>query len=38
MDGGGRYLQPMTAYRAGATVARVNTFELQASQTSKTSS
>ncbi|KAB0267022.1 cell division protein FtsQ/DivIB [Microvirga brassicacearum] len=27
MDGGGRYLQPMTASRAGGTVARVNTYE-----------
>jgi cell division protein FtsQ len=27
MDGGGRYLQPMTAYPAGATVARAGAFE-----------
>lgn len=27
MDGGGRYLQPMTAYPAGATVARASAFE-----------
>ncbi|MGO4571153.1 cell division protein FtsQ/DivIB [Microvirga sp. 2TAF3] len=27
MDGGGRYLQPMTAYPAGATVARATAFE-----------
>lgn len=27
MDGGGRYLQPMTAYPAGAAVARASAFE-----------
>ncbi|NIX76430.1 cell division protein FtsQ/DivIB [Microvirga terricola] len=27
MDGGGRYLQPMTAYPAGSTVARASTFD-----------
>ena len=28
MDGGGRYLQPMTAHRAGVAIARVSTYEL----------
>jgi len=35
MDGGGRYLQPMTAQAAGATVARAGAFEPRRSRSSR---
>ncbi len=35
MDGGGRYLQPMTAYRADAAVARAAAFEPRRSSSSR---